>query len=128
MLLIETELKPSSIAGIGVFLTAPVAKGAVVWRYDGRIDGAIEPSEAADLPKHVQDWLTAHTVWHEETGVHVVWGDNARYLNHASAPNLAFEGPGFADARAVRDIAAGEELTCDYRVICDQTRVDGLRF
>jgi hypothetical protein len=42
----------------------------------------------------------------------VVEFDNGRFMNHAQSPNTDF-----TDANvgwAIRDIAAGEELTCNY--------------
>ena len=41
--------------------------------------------------------------------------DDARYMNHADDPNFGFLSED--EAVALRDIAAGEELTCDYNVI-----------
>ena len=38
MLLVETELRPSPIQGIGVFLLQPVCRGELIWRFDSRID------------------------------------------------------------------------------------------
>jgi hypothetical protein len=38
MMLVETELRPSPIHGIGVFLLQPVSKGDLIWRFDARID------------------------------------------------------------------------------------------
>ncbi|PKM07970.1 MAG: hypothetical protein CVV14_06225 [Gammaproteobacteria bacterium HGW-Gammaproteobacteria-4] len=39
--------------------------------------------------------------------------DNARYMNHSDTPNLIeVDGCNYT----ARDIAEGEELTCDYRV------------
>ncbi len=128
MLVVETELKISPIAGIGVFARGPAAKGALVWTYDERIDRTLDPRALKTLPDHVRQALITHTTWHEGRGVHVVWGDNAKFLNHADDPNLAFAGAGFEDAVAARDIAAGEELTADYRVICDHVRMNGNRF
>ncbi|KAG2483229.1 hypothetical protein HYH03_017886 [Edaphochlamys debaryana] len=37
--------------------------------------------------------------------------DPGRFVNHSPAPNLL---PGLTGGVAVRDIAPGEELTCDY--------------
>ena len=40
--------------------------------------------------------------------------DDARYMNHADDPNFGFLSEN--EAVALRDIAAGEEITCDYNV------------
>ena len=39
--------------------------------------------------------------------------DEGRFMNHADQPNTDFRGADFGIA--LRDIPAGEELTCDYR-------------
>ena len=48
--------------------------------------------------------------------------DDARYMNHADDPNCDF-GQGDV-AYALRDIAPGEEMTCDYNVFFE----DGFEF
>jgi hypothetical protein len=53
MMLVETELKPSTIHGFGVFLTQPIHKGELIWRFDSRIDLVYTEEEIATLPLHV---------------------------------------------------------------------------
>ena len=67
----------------------------------------------------------AHATWHEELGLYVLCGDNGRYFNHSDAPNTVSSGISFGDDRALRDLAIGEELTSDYRTICDHVRRNG---
>jgi hypothetical protein len=50
MMLVETELRPSPIHGIGVFLLQPVSKGDLIWRFDARIDRVYTEAEIAGLP------------------------------------------------------------------------------
>jgi SET domain-containing protein len=38
--------------------------------------------------------------------------DNGRFMNHSGDPNTDFSQ--YGGATAIRDIAAGEEITCDY--------------
>jgi len=47
----------------------------------------------------------------------VLSGDHACFMNHPPAPNTGAGSSGAEDVTtvALRDIAAGEELTCDYR-------------
>lgn len=53
----------------------------------------------------------------------VLCGDNARFMNHSFEPNCDDRtGVTFA----LRDILAGEELTCDYRVFDLESANDGL--
>jgi len=68
MLMVETELRPSPIHGIGVFLLQPVAKGDLIWRFDSRIDRVYTEEEVATLPPHMQRFLRTYSTWHEDTG------------------------------------------------------------
>jgi len=128
MMMVETELKPSPIHGLGVFLTQPVRKGELIWRFDSRIDLVYTEEEIATLPLHVQRYLRIYTTWHEAAGVYVLCGDNGRYFNHSDAPTTVSNAISFGDDRAARDLAAGEELTSDYRTICDHVRQNGNGF
>ena len=128
MMMVETELRPSPIHGLGVFLLQPVKKGELVWRFDSRIDRIYAPEEVASLPAHMQHYLETYCTWHAGAGVFVLCGDNGRYFNHSDAPSTVSDGPAFGTDRAVRDLAAGEELTSDYRTICDHVRDNGNGF
>jgi SET domain-containing protein len=128
MMMVETELKPSTIHGLGVFLIQPVRKGELIWRFDSRVDLIYTEEEIATLPVHVQCYLRTYTTWHETAGVYVLCGDNGRYFNHSDAPTTISNAISFGDDRAARDLAAGDELTSDYRTICDHVRQNGNGF
>jgi hypothetical protein len=127
-MMVETELQPSPIHGIGVFLLRPVRAGELVWRFDSRIDRVYTPDEIASLPPHMRAYLRTYCTWHEGAGVYVLCGDNGRYFNHSDAPTTVSNGVSFGEDRAARDLAAGEELTSDYRTICDHVRKNGNGF
>jgi uncharacterized protein len=128
MMMVETELRPSTIHGAGVFLLQPVAKGGLIWRFDARIDRVYTPDEVASLPTHVQTFLETYCTWHEGVGLFVLCGDNGRYFNHSETPNTVSNGISFGEDHALRDLAMGEELTSDYRTICDHVRQNGNGF
>lgn len=128
MMLVETELRPSPIHGLGVFLLQPVRRGEPVWRFDSRVDRVYAPEEVASLPEHLQRYLKTYSTWHEASGVYVLCGDNGRYFNHAAAPSTVSCGVSFGEDRAARDLRAGDELTSDYRTICDRVRLNGEAF
>ncbi|KAL1529511.1 hypothetical protein AB1Y20_000457 [Prymnesium parvum] len=119
------ELKPSSIAGVGVFATAPIARGTLLWKYGP--DSVIEHDEAslrarlATLSKEEQVALCEHVYTWEGKVVEII--DDAKYWNHAttkSGQNTgnhpdAENGEGDClSSYALRDIVEGEELTDDY--------------
>jgi len=128
MMMIETELKPSPIHGLGVFLKIPVPKGGLVWRFDSRIDRVYSYAEVASLPEHIQVYLRTYSTWHEASRLYVLCGDNGRYFNHSDTPTTVSNAISFGEDHAVRDLAAGEELTSNYATICDEVRRNGHGF
>ena len=128
MMMVETELRPSPIHGLGVFLLTPVKKGELIWRFDSRIDRVYAEEEVATLPEHMQRFMHTYATWHEATGLYVLCGDNGRYFNHSDDPSTVSNAISFGEDRAARDLAAGEELTSDYNTICDNVRRNGAGF
>ena len=122
MMMVETELRPSPIHGIGVFLLQPVRQGDLIWRFDARIDRVYTEEEIATLPEHMQRFLRTYSTWHQATGLWVFCGDNGRHFNHSEQPNTRSLGIAFGDDVAADDLPAGTELTSDYRTICDAMR------
>jgi len=128
MMLVETELRPSPIHGIGVFLLQPVSKGDLIWRFDARIDRVYTKAEIATVPEHMQRFLRTYSTWHQATELWVFCGDNGRHFNHSDQPTTVSNAIAFGEDRAAADLPAGTELTSDYRTICDNFRQNGHRF
>lgn len=113
MLLISTYLAPSAIEGIGVFAAEPVARGNLMWNLNLKFDVFVHPHEMEGLPAHMQDFIARYSYPHlEMPGVVIVDSDNGRFMNHSLAPNTDFRI--FDKGYALVDIAAGDELTCNY--------------
>lgn len=114
MLQIPTYVAASKIEGLGVFAAEPIAVGTVIWRFHELFDRRIPAATYDSLPKHMRDHLDRYAYPSPDLPGHVVYeSDNARFMNHAEQPNSDFSGPD--SGVATRDIAAGEEITCDYR-------------
>lgn len=128
MMTVDTELKPSPIHGLGVFLREPVVRGQLIWRFDPRMDRVYTDDEIEALPDHVQRYLRIYSTFHAGTGLYVLCGDNGRYFNHADAPTTVSSAISFGEDHAAADLAAGTELTSDYRTICDHVRSHGNGF
>ena len=128
MMMVETELKPSAIHGIGIFLTEPVAKGGLIWRFDSRIDRVYSEEEIASLSDLGKQFLETYSTWHEGVKLWVLCGDNGRHFNHSDTPNTVSDGAAFGTDVAAFDLPAGTELTSDYRAICDHVRDRGMDF
>lgn len=111
MFLVPTYVSQSRIHGLGVFTPLPIAAGTVVWDLNPDIDWAITPDELAAMPEPFRSRVRRYSYLNVD-GVYMLCGDNGKFMNHENAPNCRED-----DTRTVasRDIAAGEELTCDYR-------------
>jgi uncharacterized protein len=99
--------------GLGVFAREAIPKGTIVWTLC-RLDIVLTPHEAAALPAPYQPVLDryAYTDW--EGRVVLCW-DHGRYINHSCDPVMV--GIGNEIEIAVRDIAAGDQLTCEYATL-----------
>ena len=115
MFIVSTRLSQSPIHGTGVFAGESIKKGQVVWRFDPRIDLEISEKEFADFPPVFQAYLKTYTYTVETDGKRkmILCADHAKHVNHSDDPNLLDTLDSTQDV-AARDIAAGEELTCDY--------------
>src|SRR5690348_12246808 len=128
MLMVQTELRQSSIHGIGVFLTEPVRAGQLIWRFDSRIDRVFSDAELHEMPENLQHFLRTYSTLHDSLQLWVLCGDNGRHFNHSDQPTTHSLGIAFGDDVAAADLAAGTELTSDYRTICDAMRLSGVDF
>lgn len=112
------RVRDSVIHGRGVFAARKIRKGAVILEYRGeRTTWEIVNTRPDSDPAHPE-----HTFIFETSNGRVIdagrRGNAARWINHSCAPNCSsFEdddGRVYIEAR--RAIAAGEELTYDYRL------------
>lgn len=119
MLLIPTTLKESPIHGLGVFAAEPVKHGQIVWAFEPLIDRRISLSDYRASPAQLRDYLEHYCEFFPELDLLLLSGDHDRFTNHSDDPNTEVEGPSTPEALvfACRDIAAGEEITCDYGVV-----------
>jgi SET domain-containing protein len=113
MLLIDTFVGPSPIEGVGVFAAEPIKAGQIIYRFEPGFDRLIRQDELALLPDPIKRFIDRYTYPHPaEAGVVVLDADNGRHMNHSESPNTDFRDA--VIGRAIRDIAPGEEITCNY--------------
>lgn len=104
-------LRRSEIESMGCYTTLPIKKGELVAEYTGpRL--SVKEAEAL-YDNHARTFLFGLT-----NGKEVIDGTGvAAFINHSCDPNCeADEVRGRVLIRALRDIAAGEELTYDYNL------------
>ena len=119
MLLVRTRIGQSPIEGTGLFAAEPIKAGTVTWRFMPGYDQLFTAEQIANLPDDARAAVETYTYLHAPSGLFVYCLDNARFMNHADDANTAgVHSEGEIDGYdvATRDIAVGEELTCDYRV------------
>jgi hypothetical protein len=119
MFLISTYIAPSAIEGVGVFAAEAVSKGAVISRFDPGFDRLIPTPDYLAAPPYLKSLLDRYAFPHPKAPEFIVYEvDNSRFMNHSAAPNTDYSD--FAAGVALKDIAAGDELTCDYNTFFAQ--------
>jgi SET domain-containing protein len=116
MLLVRTRVAPSPIHGLGLFAAEAIAAGTPVWRFQEGFDHAYTRAEFAVLPAPAREHLRWFSYFDSARDALIKSGDLCCFMNHAESPNTGMP-PGRSDGAetvALHDIAAGEELTCDY--------------
>ena len=113
MLLVNTYVAPSSIEGVGVFAAEPIQKGTLIWQLDPDFDRLIPMSRYENAPPHQRVLFDRYAYPSPDLAGFLVYEvDNGRFMNHSDTPNTDFSG--YGGGTASRDIAAGEEITCNY--------------
>lgn len=107
----RTELREvDPVIGSGVFATALIPRGTIVWVTDP-LDRYLTAADVKALPARVALDLVRHT-WLTREGRFALAWDNSRFVNHSCSPNVLASEHGFEIA--IRDILPGEEMTNDY--------------
>jgi hypothetical protein len=121
------QTRRSTVHGNGVFAVQDLAEGETLIEYKGEV---INWKEA--LRRHPHDPAQPnHTFYfHIDDGRVIdghVNGNAARWINHSCEPNCeADEVDGRVYIKALRNIAAGEELNYDYGLIIDEPYTEKL--
>ena len=119
MLLVRVRLGQSPLQGIGVFAVDPIPSGAEVWRFTPGFDLDLDPSILDAQPALARESLLHYGYIDLRLNRYILGCDEVRFFNHSDTPNVA---PDFTLDRygvysAVRDIAAGEEITVNYELV-----------
>jgi uncharacterized protein len=107
--------RASGIAGRGLIAVAPIAKDEIVAIKGGHL---VDTAALNALPERLRN-----SDVQVADGFHLVALDEAEYepvmlfINHSCEPNVGFAGN--IVLVAMRDVAAGEELTTDYALFDD---------
>lgn len=113
MMLVSTYVAPSAIEGVGIFAAERIPAGTLIWELEPDFDRLIKKDEVPKLPPVLQEFVERYSYpYPHDPEQLIVEVDNGRFMNHSNEPNTIFSDP---DAGyTLREIQAGEELTCDY--------------
>ena len=115
------QVRRSGVHGKGVFALQDLAEGEQLVEYIGEVISWAEAER-----RHPHDPQNPnHTFYFHIDEDHVIdglhGGNASRWINHACAPNCEADQQGNrVFIRALRAIAAGEELSFDYGLIIDE--------
>ncbi len=116
MILVPTRVGPSAIHGSGLFAVECVPKGTPIWRFLPGFDQEFTPEQWAALPEPARSH-TRHFCFVRLGDLHVILsGDHACFINHHDSPNTGAPPDAVPPVTtvALREISAGEEITCNY--------------
>src|SRR6266487_3075430 len=106
MLFVKTVLKESAIHGIGLFAAEMISSGSIIWKLNPLIDIKLTAEQVLSLSLPSQDRVRGYAYRQRSTGLYVLCGDDARFMNHSIPPNCVdirdVDGTGLTVA--VRDI------------------------
>ena len=115
------QIRRSGVHGKGVFALQDIAEGEELIEYVGEVISWAEAER-----RHPHDPQNPnHTFYFHIDEDHVIdglhGGNASRWINHSCAPNCEADQQGNrVFIRALRAIAAGEELSFDYGLIIDE--------
>lgn len=124
----RVQVRSSPVHGRGVFALRPLAAGERIFEYTGEVISWAEAQRRHPHdPQHPD-----HTFYFHIDDEHVIdgkhHGNSAKWINHSCAPNCeAEEVGGRVFIHALRDIAAGEELSYDYGLVIDERMTPALK-
>jgi hypothetical protein len=96
--------------GYGIFATARIPRGTIVWALDD-LDRCITPKRRAALDARYGGLLDKYA-YRNGRGEHILCWDLARFVNHSCEATCL--SPGLDFEIVIRDVEAGEQLTDDY--------------
>lgn len=107
----DTELRfKSPEIGYGVFATAPIPRGTVVWTLCP-LDQRVDRGQRERLNPTSRELLDLYA-YVNSAGEFILCWDHGRFVNHSCDPAMVAIGEDHEIA--VRDLKVGDELTCDY--------------
>ena len=112
MITVNTEVKPSSIGGLGLFSSQLILKGTLIWKNFTDSELIISPSEFELFSEYMKNVFRVHGYLDKKNNKWKLPLDNSRFFNHSKEPNTYQDEEG--NSIALFDIQANEEITVNY--------------
>lgn len=116
MLFVKTEVRPSTIQGLGLFAAEDIPEGTLIAQFDRSFGWCCDEDEFANLPPIAKQFIERYGWRGHYGGWRFCDIDDSRFMNHSSTPNMSVSTERGFTAKAARNIAVGEELTEDYKL------------
>lgn len=112
----QVKLMSSPIEGLGTFASEFIPQGSTIWVFHPGFDQEFPLTDLEALPACTQERVMHFAYISKQTGKGVLCADDARFMNHADQPNTEnrIDERGYEVTVARQDIAAGQEITCNY--------------
>jgi len=125
MLIIKTYLKETKDKGLGLFSSETLPVNTIVHIDETDFDKkyTYDFAKNAGLLKFFYHYAT----YEKDVDMFYLCSDNARFINHSESPNIFYDKEK-CHCITIKDIAIGEEITTDYRNICDDIKYNGFDF
>lgn len=125
MLIIKTYLKETPYKGIWLFVSEDIKQWTVIHQDEFNFDR--EYSLDFVQSHHLEDFFNTYASFNIQRKTYYLCVDNARFMNHDNDPNTYYDESKWQTI-AKRNIKKDEEITCDYREFCEDSRVNWLGF
>ena len=113
MMLVRSRVAASPIEGLGVYADEFIPSSTLVWQLNRDFVATFKRAELEQFPPHIREFVEKYSFPDsEDESLLYVELDNGRFMNHSETPNTDFTA--FNNGYALRDIEAGEEITCNY--------------
>lgn len=109
----------NTISGYGIYAVTEIKAGELVWQGEETAQRIVTRSYVQSYWNTSEQEVFQRYAYPLSEEVFILWSENPTEWapqNHSCEANTAYRG---LNVYAVRDIAAGEELTLDYSTFCD---------
>jgi len=114
-------VRNDGVSGLGIEAARPIVAGEIVFKGEERAQTIVTRRWVETRWSDEEKRTFAEYAYPIDDEAFILWSDNPRDWapqNHSCYPNTAYDG---LNVVALRDIAAGEELTLDYADFCNET-------